>query len=167
MQQQKADNRIIYIMGVSGCGKSSIGTLLAAELSIPYIEGDDHHPQSNVDKMRQGIPLDDSDRLPWLDKLHSIATEQGTKKGCVIACSALKESYRVRLMHTIEDQVSWVYLKGSYDLIHQRMKHRKNHFMDANMLRSQFDTLEEPEYAIEVDISGSQEQIVKNIKSQI
>ena len=156
--------KVIFIMGVSGSGKTSVGRLLANELSVPFIDADDHHPPSNIEKMSQGTPLTDSDREPWLDRLHEIALDH-INSGCIIACSALKEVYRRRLIHSIESNVLWVYLKGSYDLIFERMKNREDHFMDAKMLRSQFETLEEPENAINIDIADTMEGIVQKIKS--
>lgn len=149
-------------MGVSGSGKTAIGRLLAEELNFPFVDADDHHPASNIEKMSQGIPLSDDDRMPWLDSLNQLAMDN-YEKGCVIACSALKEAYRVRLMKSIESNVLWVYLHGSYDLILDRMNKRENHFMGANMLKSQFETLEEPEEAIKADISNSPEMIIKTI----
>ena len=151
-------------MGVSGSGKTSVGRLLANELSVPFIYSDDHHPPANIEKMSQGTPLTDSDREPWLDRLHEIALDH-INSGCIIACSALKEVYRRRLIHSIESNVLWVYLKGSYDLIFERMKNREDHFMDAKMLRSQFEALEEPENAINIDIADTMEGIVQKIKS--
>ncbi len=153
-------------MGVSGSGKTSVGQLLANELSVPFIDADDHHPPSNIKKMSRGIPLDDSDREPWLDQLNKIALDH-INSGCVIGCSALKEVYRSRLIQSIASNVNWIYLKGSYDLIFDRMNKREDHFMDPKMLRSQFETLEEPENAINIDITNSPELIVKNIKSHL
>ncbi len=153
-------------MGVSGSGKSSVGRLLANELSVPFIDADDHHPPSNIEKMSHGIPLTDSDRKPWLDKLHEIA-ESHLSSGCVIGCSALKEVYRRRMSQSIESNVQWVYLKGSYEQIFKRMENREGHFMAAKMLKSQFDTLEEPENAIIADIADSQAVSVEKIKSHL
>ena len=158
--------KVIFIMGVSGSGKTSVGQLLANELSIPFIDADDHHPPSNIKKMSEGIPLKDKDREPWLDRLHEIAVEH-ISSGCVIACSALKEIYRKRLSQSIEPSVSWIYLKGSYDLIFERMNNRAGHFMGAEMLKSQFETLEEPQNAIIIDIAGSPKVIIKNIKPHL
>ena len=151
-------------MGVSGSGKTSVGRILAKDLSVLFIDADDHHPHSNIEKMSQGIPLNDLDREPWLDQLNKIAKEN-INSGCVIACSALKEDYRIRLTNSIESDVLWVYLKGTYDQIFDRMKNRQDHFMGAEMLRSQFETLEEPENVIQMDISNPTEEIVQNIKS--
>ena len=158
--------KVIFIMGVSGSGKSSIGQLLANELSIPFIDADDHHPPSNIKKMSQGIPLQDSDRFPWLDILHEIAVKH-IGSGCVIACSALKEIYRTQLNKSIESSVEWIYLKGSYDLIFERMNSREGHFMGAEMLKSQFDTLEAPKNAIDIDIANSPTVIIEKIKSYL
>ena len=158
--------KVIFIIGVSGCGKSSVGKLLADEIAIPFIDADDHHPLSNIEKMSNGIPLNDSDRMPWLDDLNEIALKH-LDTGCVIACSALKEKYRARLNKSSQPNFAWVYLKGDYELIFDRMSKRKGHFMDAEMLKSQFETLEEPENAIVIDIADSLELITKRIKSQL
>jgi carbohydrate kinase (thermoresistant glucokinase family) len=158
--------RVIFIMGVSGSGKTSVGRLLANELSVPFIDADDHHPPSNIEKMSQEIPLIDSDRKPQLDQLNEIAVDH-VSYGCVIVCSALKAVYRKRLVQSIESNVLWVYLKGSYDLIFERIKNREDHFMGAEMLKSQFEILEEPENAINIDIADSPEVIVQKIKSHL
>lgn len=158
--------KVIFVMGVSGSGKTSIGQLLANDLSIPFIDADDHHPPSNIEKMSRGIPLEDSDRAPWLDILHGIAVKH-LNTGCVIACSALKEIYRRRLSQSIESSILWVYLKGSYELIFERMNSREGHFMGAKMLKSQFDTLEEPQNAIDINITNRPKVIVQQIKAQL
>lgn len=149
-------------MGVSGSGKSSVGELLSNVLSVPFIDADDHHPKANIEKMSKGIPLNDSDRMPWLDALHTIA-EKHLDTGCVIACSALKEQYRTRLSQSIEPDTVWIYLQGSYEQIYERMNARKGHFMDSGMLKSQFEALEEPKNAIIIDIADSLKDIVKNL----
>lgn len=159
-------SKIIFVIGVSGSGKTSVGRLLAKELNIDFIDADDHHPQTNIEKMKSGIPLTDEDRLPWLDRLHQIAKNH-LDTGCVIACSALKQTYRNQLSETIIDDVFWIYLKGSYDLIYNRMKNRANHFMDARMLKSQFETFEEPINAIEIAITKAPETIVKEIINKV
>jgi len=153
-------------MGVSGCGKSSVGQLLASELSIAFIDADDHHPQNNINKMSQGIPLTDSDRRPWLNQVNKAAL-RCSDSGAVIACSALKEKYRDQLSQSIELSSIWVYLKGDYDLIFNRMKKRTGHFMDAGMLKSQFQALQEPVNAITVDIANSLEDVVGEIRSHL
>lgn len=161
-----SNQKVIFVMGVSGSGKTSVGQLLAKELAIPFFDADDHHPPSNIEKMSRGIPLNDEDRKPWLNNLHQIAVEH-ISSGCVITCSALKEIYRKRMNQSIESNVLWVYLKGSYDLIFERMKKRKNHFMNTKMLKSQFETLEEPTDAINIDIADSLEVIVQKVKENI
>ncbi len=151
-------------MGVSGSGKTSIGRLLASEMSIPFIDADDHHPKVNIDKMSQGLGLTDDDRMPWLDKLHTLAMDH-LGSGCIIACSALRKIYRERLSHSIDEHVVWIYLKGSYEQIFDRMLARKEHFMHPNMLKSQFETLEEPTDAIHININNPPEIIVKKLKN--
>ena len=158
---------VIFVMGVSGVGKSTIGSLLSKEFSIPYFDGDDFHPQENVDKMANGHSLNDDDRYGWLLKLNSLANQHMEKGGCIIACSALKEKYRDILQENIEKNTKWVFLNGSYELISNRMQARKNHYMPASLLKSQFDTLEIPINAIDVDIRKSPEEIIKLIKTDI
>ncbi len=153
---------IIIVMGVSGCGKSTIGKLVGEKLNIPFFDGDDFHPQSNIDKMANGFPLNDSDRKPWLEILANNAANWEKDKGAVIACSALKESYR-EILNSKAKKVKWVYLSGSFDLILNRMNARKGHFMKAEMLQSQFDTLEIPTYGLTIDISKEIEKIVADI----
>ena len=157
---------VYFIMGVSGCGKSTIGTMLAKALSLPFFDGDDFHPSQNVQKMAAGEALTDEDRKGWLTTLNELArTHSG--KGAVIVCSALKASYRKILGDKIKDKVSWVLLDGTFDEIQQRLNARKGHFMPASLLRSQFETLELPENAIRVSIQPAPEIIMQNILEQI
>lgn len=155
--------RFYIIMGVSGCGKSEVGKALAQRLGWDFFDADDFHPASNIEKMANGIPLTDEDRLPWLDALHELISKtlQKNRNG-VLACSALKEKYRQQLMSGNAD-VQIVYLKGSYDLILSRMNTRTEHYMQPAMLRSQFDTLEEPHDALVVDIAMPIDVIVDAI----
>lgn len=162
--QTESKPKVIFVIGVSGSGKSTVGKLLAKELNVVFIDADDHHPQSNIDKMSNGIPLNDSDREPWLDKLNEIAKSY-LNVGCVIACSALKETYRERFSQSISSQVKWVFLKGDYELILNRMLSRENHYMDPKMLKSQFEALEEPVDAIVMNIENSSEIIVEKINT--
>lgn len=156
-------NKVYYITGVSGCGKSTIGMLLAKELKIPFYDGDDYHPQKNIDKMSSGQSLNDNDREPWLKKINEQAKAALTEKGCVIACSALKESYRKIICQSIQENVLMVFLKGDYKTIYKRMQNR-NHFMPPKLLQSQFDILEEPDNAIIAEITQSPNTIINFIK---
>ena len=158
----QGDSKIYFIMGVSGCGKSTIGNLLSDELKIPFYDGDDYHSETNVKKMASGQPLTDDDRMDWLLSLNKLALNR-REKGAIIGCSALKESYRKILKKNLEKDVSWIYLSGSFDEVMSRLNQRKGHFMPAALLKSQFETLEIPEYAIQVSINQSARQIVKRI----
>ena len=155
--------RFFIIMGVSGCGKTEVGKSLSQYLGWDFYDADDFHPQANIEKMANGIPLNDSDRAPWLDSLHHlISSSLRTDKPGVLACSALKEGYRQKLMDG-NDGLQFVYLKGSYELIWSRMVERREHYMKPHMLDSQFKTLEEPTDALTLDISMSVDDIVQEI----
>ncbi len=155
--------RFFIVMGVSGCGKSSVGKALAEQLGWDFYDADDFHPPENVAKMANGIPLDDSDRAPWLASLHElISSSLRTDHSGVLACSALKERYRQQLAGG-QEAVKIVYLKGSFDLIWSRMQKRTDHYMKPHMLRSQFEALEEPTDALTMDISMSVDDIVQEI----
>ena len=157
------DKPLIYIvMGVSGCGKSTIGKLLAATLKIPFFDGDDFHPEANVQKMASGLPLNDEDRKGWLQKLNEIAIEHKAS-GAVIACSALKETYRNTLKENLEQQMVFVYLKGTFEEINARLKERQGHYMPIELLKSQFETLEAPADEIQVSINHSPDEIISEI----
>jgi gluconokinase len=155
--------RFFIVMGVSGCGKSSVGEALAKSLRWDFYDADDFHPLENVAKMANGTPLDDSDRAPWLALLHDmISSSLKADSSGVLACSALKERYRQQLLDG-NDGVQLIYLKGSYDLIWSRMEVRADHYMKPHMLQSQFEALEEPANAMVVDISESVDEIVGEI----
>lgn len=157
---------IIVLMGVAGSGKTTIGTLLADELECAYLEGDLLHPGANIDAMSRGIPLTDSDRAPWLAAIRARLMEALDRGDTlVVGCSALKESYRTFLSEGVP--ITWVYLKGSPELIRSRLLHRPGHFMDASMLDSQIRTLEEPDDAIVVDISPTPRHIVDSILARL
>lgn len=159
---------VFVIMGVSGCGKSSVGQALAQRLACPFYDGDDFHPAANVTKMSHGIPLTDADRTPWLATLHDLLAGYVEKgETAVVACSALKKKYRDQLRLGI-DPVIFVYLQGEFDLIWQRMRTRPNHFMKAEMLQSQFVTLEAPaaDEALTVPITLSVADIISTILEQ-
>lgn len=154
-------------MGVSGCGKSRIGKKLADTLNIPFFDGDDFHPESNILKMASGEPLTDEERLGWLNNLNKLAVKQLKNNHLVISCSALKESYRKILKQNIEENCHWIFLSGSFDTIRERLKNRKDHFMPDNLLQSQFDSLEEPECGIKIDINKSPQEITEKILYQL
>lgn len=157
---------IYFIMGVSGSGKTTIGSLLAKALHIPFYDGDDYHSEENVSKMAAGHPLTDTDRQGWLNRLNALAKEN-IAKGAVIVCSALKESYRDVLSKSIETKVSWVFLKGSAILIRERLHKRKGHFMPSGLLQSQFNTLQIPDDGITIDIDATPKSILKDILARI
>ncbi|MDQ1044141.1 gluconokinase [Streptomyces sp. V4I2] len=153
---------VVVVMGVAGTGKTTIGPLLAARLGVPYAEGDDFHPQANIDKMSAGTPLEDADRWPWLDAIGAWAHERAGLGG-VVSCSALKRSYRDRL-RAAAPGVVFVHLAGDRKLIEDRMTHRQGHFMPTALLDSQFATLQPlqaGEAGVAVDVSGSPEEITE------
>lgn len=154
-------NSVVYIMGVAGSGKTTIGELLSHHTGIPFFDADDFHPASNKEKMKAGHPLNDEDREPWLQKINELAVEQSNVNGAIIACSALKEKYRTIISSGI--QPIWIFLQGEYELIYERMKDR-NHFMPATLLRSQFENLEVPASALVFDINNEPDRIVEIIK---
>jgi gluconokinase len=154
---------IVILMGVSGSGKTTVGRLLARTLNWDFRDADDFNPSINIEKMSLGIPLEDADRIPWLLKLQStIADWLQAKKNVVLACSALKATYR-DLLICDRTQVKLAYLKGDFELISQRLQQRQNHYMKTDLLSSQFDTLEEPQDAIIIDVSEPPEVIVEQI----
>jgi len=150
---------IVIVMGVSGSGKTTIGQALAHELGWRYLDADDYHPAANVAKMAKGVPLDASDRGPWLDELNRLLRKE---EKAVLGCSALKESYRKRLTAGLQD-FRIAYLHGSLELLGKRAAERKHRFMPASLLRSQFEALEPPRGAIEVDVAQPVADCVRRI----
>jgi len=150
-------------MGVTGSGKTTVGTVLAQQLGWEFADADDFHPPANVAKMKAGIPLDDADRAPWLASLRQ-AIEQwiAKRQNVVLACSALKKNYRDEL--AVDREVRFVYLKGSYDLIYQRLKQRHGHFASEKILAGQFADLQEPDDTLTVKIDQPVEEIVAEIR---
>jgi gluconokinase len=161
---------IVVVMGVSGSGKSTVGALVAAALGCQFQEGDDLHPHANIEKMHRGTPLTDADRMPWLKRIAAeIDGWRSRGESGVLTCSALKRSYRAIILGDRPD-VTLVYLKGSYDLVHRRMAARHEHFMPVALLDSQFESLEEPtsdEHPITVDIGGRPAEIANEIVAQL
>jgi 6-phosphogluconate dehydrogenase len=159
---------IIFIMGVSGSGKTTVGKLLADQTGVPFYDGDDYHSSANIEKMKTGIPLTDDDRKEWLQTLNQLA-KQHQQRGAIIACSALKQTYRNQLADELQN-VQWVYLKGSFELIYDRMVKRQEHYFSSSMLQSQFDILEEPANAWVLNVDEQPQTIVtailKNISMQ-
>jgi len=163
---QKSTFKAVIVMGVSGCGKTTIGSKLAERLEWSFIESDNFHSEEDVRKMANGIPLTDADRQPWLEKLYALLVECSQKnQPAVMACSALKEKYRQTLSAGLND-IRFVYLKGDYDLIRERMQKRQ-HFMKAEMLKSQFEALEEPKDALILDISQPSNFLIEEILRRI
>ena len=157
---------VILLMGASGSGKTTVGRLLASQLGWEFADGDDYHPAANVEKMRNGIPLTDADRAPWLETLRArIAGWIAAKRNAALACSALKRAYRERLR--IGPEVRVVYLRGTPELLRERLRARVGHFMTERMLESQLAALEEPEDAVVVDVDRSPAEIVAEIRAPL
>jgi carbohydrate kinase (thermoresistant glucokinase family) len=162
------NNAMVYIvMGVSGSGKTTVGELLAQNLGLPFYDADDFHPDENISKMKEGIPLSDEDRDGWLKTLAGQILKWEEAGGAVLACSALKEKYRKTLCSQLPEKIEWIFLKGSKELIKERILHRKAHFMNAGLLDSQFEILEEPKYGITVPIDRSAKVVVETILQTI
>ncbi|PYL74820.1 MAG: gluconate kinase [Verrucomicrobia bacterium] len=160
---------ILIIFGVSGAGKTTVGKLLARELGWRFIEADDFHPAANIEKMRSGHPLTDDDRWPWLERLRDqIRQSLAAGENAVLACSALKRAYRDRLQAS--EHVKFVFLRGDYALVEKQLHSRRGHFMNPDLLQSQFDDLEEPEpdeHVLTIEVGHTPEEIVDRIKSKL
>ena len=154
-------------MGVSGTGKTTIGKLLSKQLNIPFFDGDDFHPEANIIKMASGKPLNDNDRHDWLVALNQLLKSKEDTSGAIVACSALKASYRTILRHDIHGRLHFIFLEGSFELIQSRLQQRKGHFMTSQLLQSQFDALEIPQQAIVVSIADTPDKIIQDIQNQL
>jgi gluconokinase len=153
-------------MGPAGSGKTTVGKLLASQLSWDFFDGDDFHSPANIEKMSRGVPLTDADRIPWLNSLHeAILRWQAEGRNAVLACSALKRSYRELL--TINNDVKLAYLRSTYELLRERLRSRKGHYAGEQLLASQLADLEEPTDAITVDVAGSPAEIVAEIRKRL
>lgn len=161
---------MVVVMGVCGCGKTTVGRALARALDYEFLDADDFHPEANVAKMAKGVALTDDDRWPWLDRLVAAVRERAASgRGVVLACSALKEAYRARLRRGTDapDEFKLVYLKGDAATIALRLGARSGHYMPASLLASQFAALEEPDNAIVVDIRQSAEDQARQIAASL
>jgi gluconokinase len=160
---------IVIVFGVSGAGKTTIGKLLAKRLGWRFLEADDFHPRGNIEKMRDGLPLTDEDRWPWLKLLREqIERSLAADENAVLACSALKRRYRERLR--VSDNVKFVLLRGDYVLVEKQLHSRRGHFMNSDLLQSQFADLEEPESdedAVTIELGRTPEELVEEIKTKL
>lgn len=153
----------IVLMGVAGSGKTTVGRIVAERLGWRFLDADDFHSPENVEKMRSGQPLTDDDRWPWLDRLNGLLREDGS---AVLACSALRQRYRDRIGAGLDD-VRWVHLAGSFELIGSRLAARKGHYMPASLLASQFNTLEPPSAALTIDVEDTPEVLAARILKEL
>jgi len=152
-------------MGVTGCGKTTIGKCLSGQLNVPFLEGDAFHPKENIVKMKDGIPLTDEDRVPWLERLNHQIRKASQQAGAVLSCSALKQQYREML--SAHSDVQFIYLQAKQEMIERRLSQREDHFMPASLVASQFETLEEPTNAMTVDASQEKDAIIQEIMHTI
>jgi len=157
---------IIIIMGVSGCGKSTVGETLSKKTKIPFFDADDFHSKTNITKMNSGISLNDSDRYPWLRLLADKIETWSLSRGAILACSALKEEYRA-ILASKHKNIFWVFLWGEKNLIGSRIAQRKEHFMSPTLIDSQFKDLEVPKYGLHINISKTVEEIAEEIINKI
>lgn len=159
---------IIILMGVTGCGKTTVGQALAAAQGWAFYDGDDYHPAENVAKMRTGVPLTDDDRRPWLAVLRAILTRHlAADTSAVLACSALKAAYRAMLRTDAEEPIRFVYLHATPALIHARLRTRAHHFMPASLIASQFAALEAPADALTLDAALPVTALVEEIRRDL
>lgn len=161
------DAKIFVILGPMGCGKTTVGKLLAETLGWKFIDADDFHPPENVKKMEDCVPLTDEDRIPWLQTLHKTMSEDMINgKNCVVACSALREFYR-KILGIDQKKIVSIYLKGTQEMLQERLRGRKHPYMNNNLLTSQLEALEEPQSGITVNIVDPPKTIVNTILEQI
>ena len=154
---------VVIVMGVSGCGKSTVGEQLAPHLGLPYYDADGFHSAANIEKMSHGTPLTDDDRRDWLATLVADLGQWAKTGGAVLACSALKEGYRTTLQGGVAEPIQWVWLNGPRALLLERMSGRKGHYMHPDMLDSQLATLERPAYALRLSIEATPAELVQQV----
>lgn len=159
--------QVYLVTGVSGSGKSTIGEILSKKLHVPYFDADDFHPAANIQKMKNSIPLFDKDRVAWLDALAGKIKEWNQNEGAVLACSALKEKYRQHLQVISKEEMIWIFLHADYEVIYNRIKHRKNHYFKAELLQTQYDALEVPQYGIHINVDNSIPEIIDEILEKV
>lgn len=166
MTASQRNKMIVILMGVSGVGKTTIGRALAEDLNCRFADADDYHPAANIAKMHAGIPLTDSDRAPWLQALrNAISDWLASGENVVLACSALKASYRKLLV--VSPEVKLVFLRAAFELVAARLAERKGHYMDPHLLRSQVDTLEAPADTPTFDAGQPIAQVVREIRATL
>ena len=156
---------VCIVMGVSGCGKSTVGEQIAQQFGLPFYDGDDFHSAANIEKMSHGTPLTDDDRHDWLAALATKLGQWEASSGAILACSALKEKYRTTLQSGVRSPIHWVFLDGSRELLLERMGSRQGHYMHPDMLDSQLATLERPAYALHLSITATPEALVQQVVS--
>jgi gluconokinase len=157
---------VILLMGTTGAGKTTVGRRLAAQLGWTFLDADDFHPQANIEKMKHGIPLTDADRLPWLEKIHAeLVRLSAADKNVVLACSALKQSYRDQLSTGLEIQI--VYLRGSYEEMRRHIERRHGHFAGESILAGQFADLQEPKDALVLDVSRTPDELAADVIARL
>jgi gluconokinase len=157
---------IVVVMGVTGVGKTTIGSALAQHFAWAFEDADAYHSAANIEKMSHGIPLTDADRIPWLESMHRmLAGYANGERSVVLACSALRQEYRDLLGKDL--MVTWIYLKASPVVVRERVEHRHGHFAKEDLVKSQFETLEEPADAIIVNADGTPEEILQDICSRL
>ena len=158
--------KVIILFGVSGCGKSLVGKKLSKDLEFKFVEGDDLHSNENIEKMNNNIPLSDNDREVWIKDINT-ELNRLENKNVVVACSALKEAYRQALVKRVVGDIYWFCLKGTFELIKKRLDSREDHFFKSDLLDSQFNIIEYPDYCKFIDITESPDIIVEKIKSEL
>jgi gluconokinase len=170
-RKRKADNATgmsaFVLMGVSGSGKTTVGQCVAGELDLPFIEGDEFHPQQNIDKMSAGIPLTEADREPWIDALAIGINNREAAQDVIVACSALSQHVRDRLRNALAEPLHFIFLTAPAAVIQQRLDARPRHFMKSGMLQTQLQALEPPSDAITVDANRPFLEVCRQVAGRV